>query len=291
MRGSWNDLARRLCHFLPVHMFEKNNSLVKQELLSRRQLLTRGIKAGAALGLGAMAFGAWSDTSPLVSKAMAGVPTGALDFATVEPCVLTCQATVGPCYYSTGLTRRDITESTANGKVGLPTHLAFRVVNVDTCEPIQGATIDIWHTDNNGIYSAPISTFCNGNDPAVQQQRFARGIQPTDANGWAYFDTFYPGWYASRTTHIHTTIRIGTSSMVTTQFFFVDRVSEFIYRSHPNYSQRPNRDTTNLTDNVIGGQGVARTLPYLFSTRLVDNKYLQAVKIIGIRTTPTACNA
>lgn len=259
------------------------------ELIGRRELLATGLKAGAALGLGALAIGALSDSSLVVSKAMAGIPGGALDYLAVEPCLLTCTATLGPCYFNTGLIRRDITESSA-GKLGLPTRLGFRIVDADTCLPISGATIDIWHTDNNGIYSAPISTFCNGTDPVVQTQRFGRGVQPTDANGWAYFDTFYPGWYSGRVTHIHATIRIGTTAIATTQFFFADRVSEFIYRSHPNYSHRPNRNTTNATDNVIGGS-LTRVVPYLFSTRLINNQFLQAVKTIGIRATPTACAA
>jgi protocatechuate 3,4-dioxygenase beta subunit len=255
--------------------------------LNRRDLLTKGLKAGAALGLGAMAFGALGDKSLIVEKVMAGMPDGALDFISVEPCLLTCTATLGPCYYSPTLTRRDITEA-SNGQVGLPTRLGFRIVNADTCEPISNATIDIWHTNSNGVYSAPISQFCNGTDPQVQQMRFGRGVQPTDANGWAYFDTFYPGWYSGRVTHIHATIRMGTQAIATTQFFFADRVSEFIYRSHPNYSHRPNRDRTNATDNVIGGS-LSRCVPYLFSTRLINNKFLQCVKTIGIRTTPTTC--
>jgi protocatechuate 3,4-dioxygenase beta subunit len=255
-------------------------------LINRRTLLTRGFKAAAALGIGALALNLGGDADPFISKALARIPSGALDYTAAEPCVLTCTSTLGPCYFSTGLVRRDITE----GKPGLPTRLGFRVVNADTCEPISNASIDIWHTDNNGIYSAPISTFCNGTDPVVQTQRFGRGIQTTDANGWAYFDSFYPGWYSGRVTHIHATIRMGATAMATTQFFFEDRVSEFIYRSHPNYSHRPNRNTTNATDNVIGGN-LSRVLPFLFSTRLVNNKYLQAVKTIGIRATPTTCAA
>jgi len=260
----------------------------ESNLISRRDLLTKGLKTAAAVGLGAVALSALGDFSPLSSKALANLSAADLDYVSADPCVLTCSATLGPCYFNTGLVRRDITESSA-GKIGLPTRLAFRIVNADTCEPIPNASIDIWHTDNNGVYSAPISQFCNGSDPVVQTQRFGRGIQTTDANGWAYFDTFYPGWYSGRVTHIHATIRIGTTAMVTTQFFFLDRVSEFVYRSHPNYSHRPNRNTTNLTDNVIGGS-LARVLPYVFTTRLVNNKYIQAVKTIGIRMTPTACN-
>ena len=260
----------------------------ESSLISRRELLKKGLKTAAAVGLGAIALNAVGDFNPLAplsSKAMNNLTSSDLNYVATEPCVLTCAATLGPCYYNAGLNRRDITE----GKAGLPTRLGFRIVNVDTCAPIQGASIDIWHTDSQGIYSAPISTFCNGTDPVVRTQFFGRGIQTTDANGWAYFDSIYPGWYSSRVTHIHATIRLNNSSLVTTQFFFTDKTSEFIYRSHPNYSNRPNRDTTNLTDNVIGGN-LNRVLPYLFSTRLVNNKYLLATKTIGVRTTATSCN-
>lgn len=264
----------------------------ENNLVSRRELLAKGFKTAAAVGLGAVALNALGDFNPLSRKALANLSADDLNFANAEPCVLTCAATLGPCYFNTGLVRRDITESSV-GKVGLPTRLGFRIVNADTCEPITNATMDIWHTDNQGLYSAPISTFCNGSGTAGQtaaSQRFGRGVQPTDANGWAYFDTFFPGWYASRVTHIHATIRIGTTAMLTTQFFFLDRVAEFIYRSHPNYSNRPNRDTTLATDNVIGGNA-ARALPYIMSTRIVNNKSILATKTIGIRTTATTCNA
>lgn len=259
----------------------------EDNLLSRREWLRRGIKTAAGLGLGALALSAGGDLSPFVSRAsLKNLSADSLNFMAAEPCVLTCTSTLGPCYFNTGLVRRNITE----GKPGLPTRLGFRVVNADTCEPIPNASIDIWHTDNNGVYSAPLSTFCNGSDPTVPTQRFGRGVQITDANGWAYFDSFFPGWYAGRVTHIHATIRLNNTAMATTQFFFADRVSEFIYRSHPNYSHRPNRDRTNANDNVIGGN-LNRVVPFLFSTRAAGNKFLQAVKTIGIRTTPTTCSA
>lgn len=266
-------------------MLEKDTQTVQKELLTRRAMLTKGFRAAAALGLGAIALNAGGDLNPFVVGAMNDLASGDLNFAATDVCTLTCSATLGPCYFNANLVRRDITE----GKVGLPMRLGFRVVNADTCLPIQNASIDIWHTDSQGIYSAPISSMCNGNDPNAPSQRFARGIQTTDANGWAYFDSIFPGWYQGRVTHMHLTVRIGTTNMVTTQFFFADKVAENIYRNHPNYSNRPNRDTTNTSDNVIGGN-ISRALPYLMSTRLVANKYLQAVKTIAIRTTPTTCS-
>ena len=258
----------------------------ENNLISRRQWLTKGFRTAAALGLGAIALKAGGDLNPVTVGAMENLTAGALNFAAEDVCSLTCSQTLGPCYYSTDLIRRDITE----GKAGLPTRLGFRVVNGDTCQPIQNASIDIWHTDNNGIYSAPISTFCNGSDAVVRTQRFARGIQLTDADGWAYFDTIYPGWYSGRTTHIHATIRLNNTSIVTTQFYFWDKVSETIYRNHPNYVHRPQRSTTNRSDNILGGN-LARMMPYILNSRLVQNKYLRASKTIAIRTTATSCNA
>ena len=89
---------------------------------------------------------------------------------------------------------------------------------------------------------------------------------------------------------MHLTVRIGTTSVVTTQFFFADRVAETIYRNHPLYAGRPNRDTTNTSDNVIGGN-IRRALPFIMTTRMVNNKYLQATKTLAVRTTATVCNA
>ena len=182
--------------------------------------------------------------------------------------------------------RQDITE----GKSGLPTLLSFLIVDADTCQPVQDATIDIWHTDNNGVYSAPINAMCNPGDALARQQTFCRGVQPTDSNGWAHFNSIYPGWYSGRTTHIHATIRRSGNAIVTTQFFFDDSLDDFVYKNHPNYSSRPNRDTTNLTDGVIGGSA-SRVSPFLFTSKLINGRSLVALKVIAIRSSATHCNA
>lgn len=62
-------------------------------------------------------------------------------------CALTCRETLGPCYAST-LERRDISE----GYPGLPVRLSLRVTD-ESCAPVAGATVDIWHTRNTGTYS------------------------------------------------------------------------------------------------------------------------------------------
>jgi len=265
-------------------MLEKDDLTIRKELLTRRSWLAKGFKTAAALGLGALALNALGDLSPAVTSAMEKMTSGSLDFAAADTCVLTCAATLGPCYSNVNLVRRDIT----SGISGMPMRLAFRVVNADTCEPVQGATIDIWHTNKDGNYSA-LSGVCSS-DSTTLTQNFSRGIQTSDANGWVYFDSIFPGWYSGRVTHMHATVRIGTTSIVTTQFFFADRVAETIYRNHPLYISRPNRDTTNTSDNVIGGN-ISRALPFIMTTKMVNNKYLSATKTIAIRTTATACSA
>lgn len=239
---------------------------------SRRELLLHTLPAAA--GIAALA------------RRVDAQDVGVLALSPKDVCVLTCAATLGPCYYSATQIRRDITE----GVVGLPTMLSFLVVDADTCQPVADASIDIWHTNASGVYSAPINTMCNPGDAVARTKTFTRGVQLTDAAGWAHFNTVYPGWYSGRTPHIHATIRRGTTAIVTTQFFFDDTLSDYIYHSHPNYNSRPNRDTTNLTDNVIGG-GAGRSAPFIFQSKLINQKSLVALKVIAIRNSVTGCNA
>ena len=101
-------------------------------------------------------------------------------------CNLTCESTLGPCYATT-LERRDISE----GHDGLPVRLAFLVVD-ETCKPIPGATVDIWHAAPEGLYSGEdASDFCTSGDAVARAARWFRGVQTTDANGRADFDTCF----------------------------------------------------------------------------------------------------
>ncbi len=50
------------------------------------------------------------------------------------------------------------------------------------------------------------------------------------------------------------------------------------------------KDTTNLADNVIGGSA-SRVTPFLFDTKLIDNKTLVVRKLLAIRSTKTTCAA
>jgi protocatechuate 3,4-dioxygenase beta subunit len=152
-------------------------------------------------------------------------------------CVLTPEMTEGPYYIAGEKLRRNITE----GRPGAPLTLKLKVVDASTCRPIKNAAVDIWHADAGGAYS--------GFGSGASSRTFMRGIQKTDANGVATFQTVYPGWYMGRTVHIHVKVHVGGDVVHTGQLFFADSVTDAVYRKTP-YSNRPNRDVRNAQDNI-----------------------------------------
>ena len=160
-------------------------------------------------------------------------------------CAVVCSTTVGPCYAAT-LDRKDISE----GYPGLPMRLALLVVDV-ACNPVEGATVDIWHTSNQGLYSGDdTSTFCTGGDPDATSHRFFRGVQTTDASGRVDFDTCFPGFYPGRAIHIHFTIRSGGQDYVTSQIYWPQDVVADIFATQPDYAVFGQPDTSNAEDGI-----------------------------------------
>jgi len=85
---------------------------------------------------------------------------------------------------------------------------------------------------------------------------YLRGAQATDANGIVRFTTIYPGWYVGRTPHIHCKVHIDRRTVLTTQMFFDDNLTDAIYLVVPPYRERPPRDTRNDTDTVYADVGL-----------------------------------
>lgn len=198
-------------------------------------------------------------------------------------CALTCAATLGPCYAQTE-TRKDISE----GHDGLPTRLAFLIVD-ESCKPIEGASVDIWHCAAEGLYSgSDASDFCTSGDATARAARWFRGVQTTDANGRVDFDTCFPGWYSSRTIHIHFTVRIGDTEYVTSQFVFDDALCDDIVANEPLYKDRGPRDTNNTNDTVVSASSAAE---YSFQTERMADGAMLAWKAIVLRssTSGTLC--
>jgi protocatechuate 3,4-dioxygenase beta subunit len=116
--------------------------------VSRRSLV-RGV---AALGFGGVLAAC--------SRESGGTPVGDLGalFASANLCTLTESATRGPYYFDADRVRADIRED----RPGTRLRLAFKVVDVDGCTPIENAVVEIWHCDANGLYSGAESLSSGG---------------------------------------------------------------------------------------------------------------------------------
>ena len=251
--------------------------------LTRREMLKQGSLAVASMALtrGAGAANARSgDDFKYVSggtKAMTG--TYPDPFVGLEPdCTLTCAQTLGPCFADVQKVRRDVTE----GKVGLPMRLAFRLLDANTCEPVENASVEIWETDVDGVYSADTpAEMCHTGNPDVVNETWLRGIQFTDAAGRADFDTVYPGWYPGRTPHIHVKVGLDEQELLVTQVYFDDELTDYIYAGHPDYKHRPDGYTTNDRDGIFDeDDGPA----FLLKTHDNEDGSLLAYITLGLRS-------
>jgi protocatechuate 3,4-dioxygenase beta subunit len=193
----------------------------------------------------------------------------------------TCELTQGPCYSDQSVEIQDI----SYGYSGLPTRLYFQLLD-DSCKPVSGAVVDVWHVSAVGKYSGDDSTnediaFCTGNDTDFTSHLYFRGKQTSDANGIVYFDTCFPGWYSSRTVHVHLTISVGGSVYVTTQLCFDDALVDSIIAGQPLYDTRGKRDTTNTTDTVFSASDYEE---YEFAIAKMPDGAMLAWKSIILRS-------
>jgi protocatechuate 3,4-dioxygenase beta subunit len=191
-------------------------------------------------------------------------------------CALTCEAILGPCYAAT-VERADISE----GHNGLPVRLAFLVVD-ESCNPIPGASVDIWHAAPDGLYSGDdASDRCTFGDATARAARWFRGVQTSDANGRVNFDTCFPGWYSGRAIHIHFTVRLNGSEYATSQLFFDDVLNDDVINTQPLYNTRGPPDTTNATDTVVSPQSAT---DYSFHTQRMPDGAMLAWKTLVVRS-------
>ena len=175
-------------------------------------------------------------------------------------CRLWPEQTEGPYHRDVSLERQDITED----RDGLPLRVALRLLDAGTGSPLTGAVVEVWQADHDGHYSGfrpfrarpgqVVASESVPRDVVDPSETFLRGSQRTDDRGMCVFDTIYPGWYSSRTVHIHLTVTLADLHAVT-QLYFPDELTDQVF-ARPPYAGRPTRDTTNATDSIFvdGGQ-------------------------------------
>ena len=156
-------------------------------------------------------------------------------FTEESSCTLTAELTEGPYYFDADKIRTDIRED----RKGVPLRLVTRVRD-ESCEPLRNAVVDIWHCDAGGAYSG-----------INEEGTFLRGAQVTDRDGITELLTIYPGYYQGRTPHIHAKVHLDSATVLTTQFFFDDAVSDTVYESGEPYLPAEQRQVRNDSDGIF----------------------------------------
>ncbi|KAG6614773.1 LYR motif containing protein 1 [Phytophthora cinnamomi] len=173
-------------------------------------------------------------------------------------CILEPEVTQGPYYVNGELVRSDIRED----QEGVDLYAEIQIVDVNTCEPVEGLYLDFWHCNATGVYSGIVASG-NGDssDTTNLDKTFLRGLTPTDEDGVASYTSIFPGHYTSRATHIHiigtyngtllenNTYSGGYASHVGQLFFDQDLISE-VELTAP-YSTNTQELTTNADDSIL----------------------------------------
>jgi len=98
--------------------------------------------------------------------------------------------------------------------IGLVTHLRGRVLDARG-RPVDGATVEIWQCDANGLYRHPRDR-PGGRDAGFQ----GRGRAAVGPDGGFAFRTIRPVAYPGRTPHIHVAVAApGRGEALVTQFY------------------------------------------------------------------------
>lgn len=177
---------------------------------ARRQALRWLAGAGALLPLWGCGGGSSGSSTATTSN------TGTTDTTTdAGSCSLIPSETAGPypadgsnagadgsltnALALTGIVRSDIRGSIAGATgtaAGVPLAVKLRIVDTaSACTGLAGYAVYLWHCDREGRYSMYSS--------GVTDQNYLRGVQATDADGLASFETVFPGCYSGRMPHIH----------------------------------------------------------------------------------------
>jgi hypothetical protein len=143
-------------------------------VLSRREMLAFLGGTGAT----ALIVGAGFTRFSLAQVANTATPTAAATGTALPSCVVRPALTEGPYFVDDQLNRSDIRIEPSDDSVkeGLLLRLIFNVSDVseNTCAPLEGAQVDIWHCDADGAYSGV-------DDPGFDTsgQKWLRGYQLT----------------------------------------------------------------------------------------------------------------
>lgn len=158
-----------------------------------------------------------------------------------------------------GIVRSDLRTSigTASGTAtGIELEMTITLVSADTCEPLVGYAIYLWHCTQGGAYS-----MYSG---AAQAENYLRGVQVTDENGQVTFTTIFPGCYSGRWPHIHFEVfsslasaTSGTNKVAVSQIAMPKATCDVVYATSGYSASVSNLAQTSLSSDNVFGDGSA----------------------------------
>jgi protocatechuate 3,4-dioxygenase beta subunit len=184
---------------------------------------------------------------------MAVLAPAVLTPAEANACTVAATETAGPfpTLNPTSLVRSNIVST----RTGIPFTININVKNINnSCSPLVGVIVDIWHCDKDGNYSEYGGSGMQATDYTAQD--FLRGRQTTDSSGVVTFTSIFPGWYTSRATHIHVHIYTADgTSLAITQIAFPEGTGSAVETVNAStaygYTKGMTGYTYNASDNVF----------------------------------------
>ncbi|KAK6957219.1 hypothetical protein Daesc_000001 [Daldinia eschscholtzii] len=217
-------------------------------------------------------------------------------FAGYNSCLLTPEVTQGPYYVGGEYVRQNIIED----QVGVDTILDYQVIDVNTCEPVTDVYVEMWHCNATGVYGGIVA---GGNGDSSDETNinntWLRGIQKTDSDGVAQFESIFPGHYTGRATHIHimvhqnavllenSTLGNNVSASHVGQAFFDQDLITAVELTAP-YSTNTQELTLNADDGILSEETATDGVDPFFEYTLLGDSItdgLFAWVAFGINTT------
>lgn len=161
-----------------------------------------------------------------------------------------------------GIVRSDIRSSVANASgvaTGVPLSLRL-LISDESCQPLDGYAVYIWHCDQAGRYSMYTS--------GAENENYLRGVQETDADGAVEFTTIFPACYSGRWPHIHFEIYNalaaatgGRNAVATSQLAMPEAQCDEVFATAGYEASVRNLSQISLASDMVFSDGATLELP------------------------------
>jgi protocatechuate 3,4-dioxygenase beta subunit len=174
--------------------------------------------------------------------------------------------------------RSDIRASVASASgvaTGVPLRLRLLITD-ESCQPLDGYAVYIWHCDQAGRYSMYTS--------GAENENYLRGVQETDADGAVEFTTIFPACYSGRWPHIHFEIYNalaaatgGRNAVATSQLAMPEAECDQVFATAGYEASVRNLSQISLASDMVFSDGATLELPSI--TGSADAGYVATLQV------------